>query len=151
LGRDSGSIGAGGGGIGSAFLVLVASGIGMTDAVLGCLLGTAVGDAMGLPYEGLPRRRIPVGILGHGWFLGRGMTSDDTEHTWIVVEALFAARGDVAVFERELGRGLRRWFLTMPPALGWATLRACLKLVLVLVRAGPGCFRRGMGRRCGVR
>lgn len=126
-------------------MVLVASGIGMTDAVLGCLLGTAVGDAMGLPYEGLPRRRIPVGILGHGWFLGRGMTSDDTEHTWIVVEALFAARGDVAVFERELGRGLRRWFLTMPPALGWATLRACLKLVLGFGPGTSGVFSAGNG------
>ena len=124
---------------------LVASGIWMRDAVLGCLLGTAVGDAMGLPYEGLPRRRIPVGICGHGWFFGRGMTSDDTEHTWIVVEALQAAQGDVAIFERELGRGLRRWFLSMPPALGWATLRACMKLVLGFGPGRSGVFSAGNG------
>ena len=117
----------------------------MTDAVLGCLLGTAVGDAMGLPYEGLPRRRIPVGISGHGWFFGRGMTSDDTEHTWIVVEALYAAQGDVAIFERELARGLRRWFLTMPSALGWATLRACLKLSLGFGPGRSGVFSAGNG------
>ncbi len=28
-----------------------------TDAYVGCLLGTAVGDALGLPYEGLSPRR----------------------------------------------------------------------------------------------
>lgn len=117
----------------------------MTDAVFGCLLGTAVGDAMGLPYEGLPRRWIPVGVCGHRWFFGRGMTSDDTEHTWIVVEALYVAQGDVAVFERELGRGLRRWFLTMPPALGWATLRACLKLVVGFGPGRSGVFSAGNG------
>lgn len=26
-------------------------------AIIGCLLGTAVGDALGLPCEGLPKRR----------------------------------------------------------------------------------------------
>lgn len=115
----------------------------MHDAVLGCLLGTAVGDAMGLPYEGLPRKLIPVGISGHHWFFGRGMTSDDTEHAWIVVEALFAANGDVRAFEREMGRGLRRWFLTMPPAVGWATLRACLKLMVGFGVSRSGVFSAG--------
>ena len=115
----------------------------MHDAVLGCLLGTAVGDAMGLPYEGLPRKRIPAGIAGHHWLFGRGMTSDDTEHAWIVVEALFVAQGDVRVFEREMGRGLRRWFLTMPPAVGWATLRACLKLTVGLGASRSGVFSAG--------
>lgn len=117
----------------------------MRDALAGCLLGTAVGDAMGLPYEGLPGRRIPVGMSGQKWFFGRGMTSDDTEHTWIVVDALQVARGDVSVFERELSRGLRRWFLTMPPALGWATLRACLKLCLGFGPGRSGVFSAGNG------
>ena len=39
------------------------------DAILGCLLGGAVGDAIGLPFEGLTRarvaRRIGAGPLGH--------------------------------------------------------------------------------------
>ena len=30
------------------------------------------------------------------------MTSGDTEHKWIVVEALYVAQGDVVVFERVL-------------------------------------------------
>jgi ADP-ribosylglycohydrolase len=54
------------------------------DAVIGCMLGTAVGDAIGLPSERLsPRRqrRMFSHIDSHRLFFGRGMTSDDTEHT----------------------------------------------------------------------
>jgi ADP-ribosyl-[dinitrogen reductase] hydrolase len=29
------------------------------DAIAGAILGCAVGDAMGLPYEGISRRRAP--------------------------------------------------------------------------------------------
>jgi ADP-ribosylglycohydrolase len=54
--------------------------------IVGCILGTAVGDAMGLPYEGLSRRRA-VKLLGppdcHRFFFRRGMVSDDTEQTCI--------------------------------------------------------------------
>lgn len=50
--------------------------------VIGSLLGTAVGDAIGLPYEGLSRRRA-LKLLGkptkHRLFFGKGMVSDDTE------------------------------------------------------------------------
>jgi hypothetical protein len=49
----------------------------------GTLLGTAVGDAIGLPFEGLSRRRVQRLLrepLGHQLFFGRGMVSDDTEH-----------------------------------------------------------------------
>jgi len=28
------------------------------DSITGCLLGTAIGEAMGLPFEGLTRRRV---------------------------------------------------------------------------------------------
>src|SRR5262249_40889645 len=57
------------------------------DAIIGCLLGTAAGDAIGLPVEGLsPRRqrRLFGEIDSHRLLFGRGMTSDDTEHTCIV-------------------------------------------------------------------
>ena len=52
--------------------------------IVGSILGTAVGDAIGLPYEGMSKRR-GVRLLGeptrHRFFFGRGMVSDDTEHT----------------------------------------------------------------------
>lgn len=30
----------------------------ITESIVGCLLGTMVGDALGLPYEGLSGKRI---------------------------------------------------------------------------------------------
>ena len=52
-------------------------------AIIGSILGTAVGDALGLPLEGLSRRR-GARLIGdpdrHHLILGRGMVSDDTEH-----------------------------------------------------------------------
>lgn len=73
------------------------------DRIVGCILGTAVGDAIGLPYEGLSRRR-GARILGapdrHRFLFGRGMVSDDTEHTCIVAQSLIAADGDLIAFQR---------------------------------------------------
>ena len=59
--------------------------------VVGSLLGTAIGDALGLPDEGVSRQRA-TRMLGppdrHRFFLRRGMFSDDTEHTCMVAQAL---------------------------------------------------------------
>ena len=56
-----------------------------SDQIAGVILGTAVGDALGLPREGLSRRRAGKLFgdppLGHHFLFGRGMVSDDTEHT----------------------------------------------------------------------
>ena len=52
-------------------------------AVSGCLIGTAVGDAFGLPCEGLSRRRAQSlfpDMSGYRFLFGRGMVSDDTQH-----------------------------------------------------------------------
>ena len=58
------------------------------DRILGVLLGTAVGDAIGLPFEGLSparvARRLSRGPLNHSLVFGRGMISDDTEHVCMV-------------------------------------------------------------------
>ncbi|MHB0961086.1 MAG: ADP-ribosylglycohydrolase family protein [Pirellulaceae bacterium] len=70
----------------------------MTDRLLGILLGTAVGDALGLPAEGLGPgrcRRLFPGPWRHRFLLGRGMVTDDTEHTLFVAESLLVpAVGD---------------------------------------------------------
>ncbi len=54
------------------------------DRIAGVLLGTAVGDAIELPREGLSRRRAERLFgpppLTHRFIFGRGMGSDDTEH-----------------------------------------------------------------------
>jgi ADP-ribosyl-[dinitrogen reductase] hydrolase len=118
------------------------------DAIVGCLLGTAAGDAIGLPVEGLsPRRQRCLfgGLDRHHLLFGRGLTSDDTEHTCIVANALIASAGDPIRFERQLARELRRWLLTLPPAAGLATLRASLRLCLGFHPRHSGVFSAGNG------
>ncbi len=75
-----------------------------SESIIGCLLGTAVGDAMGLPYEGLSKRRqrlmYPT-VNRHNFFFG-SMVSDDTEHTCMVAQALIVSSGDVQRFQQDL-------------------------------------------------
>lgn len=117
--------------------------------ILGCLLGTAVGDAVGLKREGLSRkrsRRLYGGPpLSPDLFLNRGYCSDDTEHTLMVGRALVLSRGVPEDFERRLGRDLKHWLLTMPAGIGRATLRSCLKLLVGVAPQNSGVFSAGNG------
>ena len=56
----------------------------------GCLLGTAVGDALGLPFEGLGRAAVQRRLVPHRYaLLGRtGFVSDDTEQNALVGQAM---------------------------------------------------------------
>src|SRR3954454_23969296 len=91
------------------------------DRIAGMLLGTAVGDALGLPREGLSpgrARRMFGSEVRHRLFFGRGMTSDDTEHACMTAQALLASRGDVRQFARSLAWRLRGWVLALPAGVG---------------------------------
>ncbi len=96
-----------------------------------CIIGAAIGDALGLPYEGLSRSRAAK-LFGppdrHRFLFRRGMVSDDTEHTCLVAQALIRSAGDGDLFERELARRLRWWFLALPAGVGLATAKACIRL-----------------------
>jgi ADP-ribosylglycohydrolase len=118
------------------------------DAIAGCLLGTAVGDALGLPAEGLPparlRRLFPDGTR-HRFLAGRGMVSDDTEHACMVAQALIASAGDPQRFARHLAGELKRWLLAVPAGAGLATLRATLRLLGGIGPDRSGVFSAGNG------
>ena len=118
------------------------------EAIAGCLLGGAVGDALGLPYEGLTRRRA-ARLLGpavrHRFLLGRGMISDDTEHAIFTAQALIAAHGRPELFERRLARSLRWWLASVPAGVGFATLRSILKLWIGFPPSRSGVFSAGNG------
>ena len=118
------------------------------DAAIGCLLGTAVGDAIGLPCEGLSKRRLDK-IYGdidkHHFFFGKGMISDDTEHTCMVAQSLIVSAGDERIFARELAWRLKLWLLGLPAGVGFATLRAILKLWLGYSYRRSGVFSAGNG------
>lgn len=117
-------------------------------AIEGCLLGTAVGDALGLAGEGLSRRRLArlFPDLSRPHFLGRrGMVSDDTEHTCFVAQALIQSAGEPEAFTRALAWRLRFWLLGGPAGIGWATLRATLKLWLGVPPDKSGVWSAGNG------
>lgn len=119
-----------------------------TDAIIGCLLGTAVGDSLGLCCEGMSKRRqrrIYPELNGHNFILGKGMTSDDTEHACMVAQALIVSGGDEQAFERNLAWRLRFWLLGLPGGIGFATLRAIVKLWLGFPTDQSGVFSAGNG------
>ena len=92
------------------------------------IYGTILGDTLGLPAEGLTPRRISqlqwTSPLRQRFILGRGMWSDDTDHTLLLTEAVIQSNGDVSKFKRLFSNRLRFWINTMPPGVGFATLRS---------------------------
>ena len=119
------------------------------DTVAGVLLGTAVGDALGLPHEGLRPERIARRLerrgVRHQLLFGRGMLSDDTEHAAMVARALGESGGDVDGFTRAFARQLRRWIFGLPPGVGWATLRGALRSCLGVPPSRSGVDSAGNG------
>ena len=119
------------------------------DRIAGVILGTAVGDALGLPREGLsPQRALRLQgdrPLRHRFFEKRGMISDDTEHLCITGQALLAAPGRTAEFARSLAWRLRGWLLGLPAGVGFATLRAILKLCVGVSPDRSGVHSAGNG------
>ncbi|MGV3617763.1 MAG: ADP-ribosylglycohydrolase family protein [Fimbriimonas sp.] len=114
----------------------------------GCLLGTAVGDALGLPREGLRRGRAGrmfPGPIRHRLFFGRGMVSDDTDHCRMVAQCLHEAEGDVERFRLLFARRLKGWFLTLPAGIGLATVKACLRLLVGTPPSRSGVPSAGNG------
>ncbi len=120
----------------------------MNDRLAGILLGTAVGDALGLPAEGLSparRQRLMPGPWRHRLLFGRGLLSDDTEHTLFVAQSLLRHPADADAFRRRLAWHLRWWFAGLPAGIGMATARACMKLWLGFPPSRSGVFSAGNG------
>ncbi len=118
------------------------------DAMEGCLLGTAVADAIGLPFEGLSPLRLEklrATPLRHRFIFGRGMVSDDTEHTAMVAQSLIDSAGDRKEFTNGLARRMRWWLLGLPAGIGLATLRSLLRLWLGIKPENSGVLSAGNG------
>lgn len=117
--------------------------------ILGCMLGTLAGDAVGLNREGLSRRR-GIRLYGEGPLMpnlamGCGFYSDDTEHAQMTARALAISDGNPKLFSEELSWQLRNWLLTLPAGIGLATLRSCLKLLVGFQPSHSGVFSAGNG------
>lgn len=112
------------------------------DRAYGVLLGTAVGDALGVPYEfesiRLPAEESPRMLGGGLGDFAPGEWSDDTSMALAVAQA--AATGADLTSDAGLdmvAAGFLRWFDTDPPDVGNQT-RAVLSQVRGLPEAGLG-------------
>ncbi len=117
------------------------------SAILGCLLGTAVGDALGLPAERLSRKRVAVMKLGeqHRFVFGHGMFSDDTEHTLMLAAALIEHGDEAAAMQRALGWKLCWWLLALPAGVGLSTAKSILRLWIGFPARKAGVHSAGNG------
>jgi ADP-ribosylglycohydrolase len=119
------------------------------DRIAGVILGTAVGDALGLPREALSARRAKRLFgpppLHHCFLLGRGMVSDDTEHTCMAAQSLLRYPTNAEDFARDFARRLRYWLLGLPAGIGSATLRSILKLWIGFSPQRSGVYSAGNG------
>ena len=106
---------------------MVVPAVQLKDRFLGCLLGCAVGDALGAPFEGLWSHSIPdesTLLAGVAEFEGypRGQYTDDTQLSVATVQAIVKA-GDV--IPAEVARAIARlWKSTSVVGPGGAFTRA---------------------------
>lgn len=104
--------------------------VGREQAIVGCLLGTACGDALGLWCENMTPRRLlrwHAAPAAYHFLVGRGMISDDTEHLCMTAQALIVSAGEPKKFRRSLAWRLRFWLLGLPAGTGKATALALIK------------------------
>jgi ADP-ribosylglycohydrolase len=135
----------------------------MMERIHGCLLGGAVGDALGAPAEFLSmdeirRRYGPEGITGYVEFWSsQGAFTDDTQMTLFTAEGLIAAgapgRGVRSAMEAgaSVHRSYLRWLLTQGQEPVWGrarTTEASLKAEGWLIKEKGLWARRGPGMTC---
>jgi len=88
------------------------------DKVLGCIVGGAIGDALGAPVEFLSKRAIiaqygPEGIQEFDRAYGRkGAITDDTQMTLFTIEGLIRAKVRSSDALEMLAMAYSRWLLT---------------------------------------
>jgi ADP-ribosylglycohydrolase len=120
----------------------------LSNRFRGILLGTAVGDALGLPAEGMKRSRMLKRYPGrwrHRFIFNKGMLSDDTEHTLFVAHSLLTHADSGEKFIRSLAWRLRWWLLALPAGVGLATLKAILRLWVGFSPERSGVYSAGNG------
>lgn len=123
------------------------------DRVAGTLLGTAVGDALGLPCEGMSAQRIArrFGKLDRYHLVGRtGYVSDDTEQSALVAQSLAKFPTDPDRCARAFRRSLVGWFWRLPWGVGLATVRASFRIMLGFSRTGVRSAGNGSAMRAAV-
>jgi ADP-ribosylglycohydrolase len=117
------------------------------------LLGTAVGDALGLVCEGMSAKRIArrFGRLDRYHLLGRtGYVSDDTEQSALVAQSLARHPDDPERCAGAFRRSLLGWFWRLPWGIGLATLRSSFRIMLGLRPSGVRSAGNGAAMRAAL-
>lgn len=123
------------------------------DRLAGTLLGVAVGDALGLPAEGLSARAIErrFGRLDRFRLFGRtGFVSDDTEQAALVAQSLVRSPRDLDGCVRAFRRALLAWFCRLPCCVGRATVRSCGRIALGISPSGVRSAGNGSAMRAAI-
>jgi ADP-ribosylglycohydrolase len=123
------------------------------ERIAGALLGAALGDALGLPCEGMSARRIArrFGRLDRFRLFGRtGYVSDDTEQSALVAQSLARHPGDSRACALAFRLSLLGWFFRLPWGIGLGTARACLRILVGLRRSGVRSAGNGAAMRAAV-
>ncbi len=121
----------------------------MEGKVLAALLGTAIGDALGFPFEGLSREALKDVDLSryHAGDFPPGTWSDDTSLTFITAESLVERKGlDLADLGQRFLRWLREGYLT-PFGRAIGVGRATREALERLARGVPPEEAGGRGER----
>lgn len=123
------------------------------DRLEATLLGTAVGDALGLPVEGMSARDIECRwgrVDRYLWLGGTGIVSDDTELTALVAQSLVRGRLEPHATVMAFRRALVGWVWRLPWGIGWGTLRAGIRATLGFRRSGVGSAGNGAAMRAAI-
>lgn len=123
------------------------------NQILGLFLGTAVGDAMGLPRENLSPKRsmklfgkaIQPSLVVIPKLMRFSVCSDDTEHLWITADALICSQNSPELFSKFLSCNMKKWLLSFPVGAGKASLKASIKLLLGIAPDKSGVYSAGNG------
>ncbi len=125
----------------------------LDDRLIGILLGTALGDALGLPVEGMSSGAIQrrYGRVDRFRLLGRtGFVSDDTEQTAVLAQSLVRHPADLDRCVEAFRKSLLGWFCRLPWGIGWATLRSCLRIALGIHPSGVVSAGNGAAMRAAI-
>lgn len=123
------------------------------DRLEATLLGTALGDALGLACEGMSARAIArrFGAVDRFRVLGRtGFVSDDTEQSALVAQSLVRHPRDAEACARDFRRALLGWFCRLPWGVGLGTAKACLKIGAGVEPSGVMSAGNGAAMRAAI-
>lgn len=125
------------------------SSIDRRKSIEGLLFGIAVGDALGLAYEGLTRRQILRRLRRrpprYALLPSRGFGSDEIQMAGMTGQAILRSVCKSENFLDSLAWSFRWWFIGLPFGIGLGTAKACIKLWLGFNPENSGSRSAGNG------